>query len=73
MCLHNLYKHEERRTACKEIFRILKSNGTVIISDFKNTREYKKAFQELGMVIRKESTYFFDTFPPLTIIVAIKK
>lgn len=73
LCLHNLYKTEERKTACTEIFRILKPNGTVIISDFKNTREYKKTFEELGMMVRKEGSYFFDTFPPLTIIVATKK
>jgi arsenite methyltransferase len=73
LCLHNLYKREERKKACAEIFRILKSNGTVIISDFKNTREYRKAFEELGMVVKKEGTYFLDTFPPLTIIIAIKR
>jgi arsenite methyltransferase len=72
LCLHNLYKPEERKTACKEIFRILKPNGEVIISDFKKSSEYKKTFEELGMTVKKEGTYFFDTFPPLTIIVAIK-
>lgn len=73
LCLHNLYKVEERKQACTEIYRILKPNGKVIISDFKKTSEYKATFEQLGMTVKKEGTYFFDTFPPLTIIVATKK
>lgn len=73
LCLHNLYKAEERKTACAEISRVTKSGGQVIISDFKNTREYLETFRELGMSVRKEGTYYFDTFPPLTIMRAIKK
>ncbi|WP_394803608.1 methyltransferase domain-containing protein [Niabella hibiscisoli] len=30
LCLHNLYKTDERKTAGTEIFRILKPNGIVI-------------------------------------------
>ena len=73
LCLHNIYKKVEREQACKEINRILKPNGKIIISDFKNTGEYKKNFEMLGMNVQKVGTYFFDTFPPLTIIIAIKK
>ncbi len=73
LCLHNLYKSDERKQACGEIYRLLKPNGKAIISDFKHTNAYKKAFEELGMSVEKKGTYFFDTFPPLTIIVAIKQ
>ena len=72
LCLHNLYKTEERKQACEEIYRILKPGGEAIISDFKHTGEYKKEFESLGMKVQKKGTYFFDTFPPLTIIKAIK-
>ena len=72
LCLHNIYKPMERNQACIEINRILKPQGTVIISDFKNTGEYKKSFEMLGMKVQKVGTYFFDTFPPLTIIIAKK-
>ena len=58
--------------ACKEIFRILKTGGEAIISDYKHIGEYKKVFEDLGMKVKKESSYFFSTFPPLTIIKAIK-
>jgi len=72
LCLHNIYKTEERKQACREIYRILKPGGETIISDFKHTGEYKKEFESMGMKVKKEGTYFFDTFPPLTIIKAIK-
>ena len=39
----------------------------------KKTGEYKKAFEELGMTVEKSGTYFFDTFPPLSIIIATKR
>lgn len=73
LCLHNLYKADERKQACKEIFRILKPGGKAIISDFKKTGEYRTIFEELGMTVEKAGTYFFDTFPPLTIIIAAKR
>lgn len=72
LCLHNLYKKEERDQACKEIIRILKPNGEVIISDYKHLNEYKKSFEELGIKVEKVGTYFHNTFPPLTIIKAKK-
>ncbi|MGB3947934.1 MAG: class I SAM-dependent methyltransferase [Bacteroidia bacterium] len=73
LCLHNLYKKEERKKGCIEIHRILKTNGKAIISDFKNTKDYIDTFKELGMEVKDEGIYFFDTFPPLRIIVATKK
>jgi len=73
LCLHNLYKKEEREQACIEINRILKPGGKAIISDFKNINQYKNTFEVMGMEVRKVGTYYFDTFPPLTIISATKK
>lgn len=73
LCLHNLYKSEEKEQACIEIHRILKRNAKAIISDFKGINEYKKTFENLGMTVEKVETYYFDTFPPLTIIIATKK
>lgn len=73
LCLHNIKKAEDRKAACAEIYRILKPNGRVIISDFKKLGEYTNKFHSLGMKVWKEGTFFFDTFPPLTVISAIKK
>lgn len=73
LCLHNLYKPEERKQACAEIYRILMPGGEAIISDLKHIREYKKAFEDLGMQVQKKGPYFWDTFPPLSIVIAVKK
>lgn len=72
LCLHNLYNKEDRRIACSEIHRITKPKGQIIISDYKNIKEYKRTFISLGMEVQKEGPYFLDTFPPLTIIKAKK-
>lgn len=72
LCIHNLYKTDERKQACSEINRILKPGGEAIISDYKHTGEYKKNLEALGMKVEKVGICFFDTFPPLTIIKAVK-
>ncbi len=72
LCLHNIYNKQDRIRACNEIFRILKPEGKAIISDFKHTGEYRQTFVSCGMKVHKEGTYYFDTFPPLTVIVAKK-
>lgn len=73
LVLHNIYKKKGRIKACKEIFRVLKPGGTVVISDFRHTGEYKNEFKKLGMKTEKIGTSYFDTFPPLTIIIAVKQ
>lgn len=72
LCLHNIYEKEGRKEACREIGRLLKPGGKAIISDFKHTGGYAAWFKEMGMQVHKAGTYFLDTFPPLTIIVAEK-
>lgn len=72
LCLHNINHKINRQKACKEIFRILKPGGQVIISDFTHNKEYRETFASLGMEVKKIKTYFFDTFPPLTILIAQK-
>ncbi len=72
LCLHNIKKSEDRKAACAEIHRIIKPGGKIIISDFIKTGEYTKKLRSLDMQVEKEGTYFFDTFPPLTIVKASK-
>lgn len=72
LCLHNIKGKEQRATACKEIYRVLATGGTAIISDFKNTRHYASVFNDLHMEVTKKGPYLFDTFPPLTIVIARK-
>lgn len=72
LCLHNIYKKEDRVNACREIYRLIADDGDVIISDFRHTGEYSKILTELGMRVEKKGYYFWDVFPPLTVIQARK-
>ncbi len=71
-CMHCLAGPAEREQACREIERVLKGGGVAIISDFKYGREIGKYLSGLGMTVHDRGTYYFDTFPPLTILEAFK-
>jgi arsenite methyltransferase len=72
LCLHNIYDKPTRLKACNEIARVLKPGGVAIISDFKHTREYAKAFVKAGLRVERKMPNFLTTFPPLHILVAHK-
>jgi arsenite methyltransferase len=69
LCLHNLPSAAARRNACFEIARVLKPEGTAVLSDYKNAGSYARAFVEAGLKVRRFGPYVFSTFPPLTILV----
>jgi arsenite methyltransferase len=73
LCLHNISGKADRQKACREIARVLKRNGTALISDFKSTGEYEKAFRAAGLETIRTGMYWFSTFPPLRIVKAEKK
>lgn len=72
LCLHNIYNKAGRDKACREIYRVLKPGGIAIISDFKHTAEYNAVFKALGMKTAAPKTDYLNTFPPLTVIKAVK-
>jgi hypothetical protein len=57
--------------ACKEIARVLKSDGTALISDFMHTSEYEKEFRKMGLETKR--SFSFLIAPVLLHIVQIKK
>lgn len=72
LCLHNIPNRGGRAKACQEIVRVLKRGGTAVISDFKNTGFYATSFRSQGMNVRRKGPYLLDTFPPLSIVIAVK-
>jgi arsenite methyltransferase len=72
MCLHNIYDKEGRKTACKEIKRVLKPGGTAIIADFRHMSEYKKNFDEMGLETKHLQANYFTTFPAVGILLVKK-
>lgn len=72
LCLHNIPTQDERLKACREITRVLKPGGELILSDYKNIREYEDELRKLNLKVETTGPYLFDTFPPLKIIRAEK-
>jgi len=68
LCLHNIPSAEARRHACREMIRVLKPGGRALISDFKNTGDYAKAFRSQNTAVKVGALCLFDTFPPLRIV-----
>jgi len=52
MALHNIYEAAERRTAVREIARVLKPGGRVLIVDVRHTRNYAAILREDGVDAR---------------------
>ena len=52
MALHNIYNADERQTAVREIARVLKSGGRVLIVDVRHTRRYAATLRDAGLDAR---------------------
>jgi SAM-dependent methyltransferase len=51
LCIHNIPTKDGREKACREIARILKPNGTAIITDKSHTKEYRDIFAMEGLTV----------------------
>src|SRR6187549_3791546 len=52
MALHNIYNAGERQTAVREIARVLKSGGRVLIVDMRHIRQYAATLRDAGLDAR---------------------
>ncbi|MEY8001745.1 class I SAM-dependent methyltransferase [Clostridium sp. Mt-5] len=51
LCIHNIPTKDGREKACQEIARVLKPNGTVIITDKSHTKKYGEIFAMEGLTV----------------------
>ncbi len=72
MCIHNIYNVEGRKTACKEIGRVLKTGGTAVVSDWRHVKEYNRNFKDLGLQTQLLPAQYFTTFPAITTVIVKK-
>ncbi|MFZ0662573.1 MAG: class I SAM-dependent methyltransferase [Acidobacteriaceae bacterium] len=72
LCLHNIGDREKRRSAVREIARVLKPGGEAILSDFKKTGEYARELRREGLEVTRRWPNLLTTFPPLRIVGARK-
>ncbi len=72
LCLHNIADPAGRAHACGEIARVLKPGGVALVSDFRRTGDYARAFEAAGLAVTRTPWRPFDTFPPLRVVRAGK-
>jgi arsenite methyltransferase len=58
LCLHNIEPKADQAIACREIARVLKPGGRVIIGDYVPTHSYAQALREAGLDVRRLSSAF---------------
>jgi ubiquinone/menaquinone biosynthesis C-methylase UbiE len=58
LCIHNIPTQAGREQACREIARVLKPHGTVIITDKAHTQEYAETFAMAGLTVQLFRTSF---------------
>jgi arsenite methyltransferase len=72
LAIHNIDSSVERLKALREIARVLKPGGSVVIYDIFHTAEYAKNLQQLGLTDVKLSSYSFLWCVPSRTVTARK-
>lgn len=52
LCLHNITPKPQQAAACREIARVLKPGGRVVIGDYVPTHGYARALRDAGLDVR---------------------
>lgn len=63
LCIHNIPLKEGRDMACREIARVLKPKGVIIISDIRYVKEYAGFFAGEGLSVEVVNPGFLDGTP----------
>jgi len=72
MALHNITEVEGREQAAREIVRVLRPGGRVVIVDMGKTEEYAETFHEAGLLGVERGPRVWRMFPPVRYVTAAK-
>ena len=73
LCIHNIEDKAEQAQACREIARVLKPGGRVVIGDYLPTHAYAAAFAETGLTVVQSKPAFGVALSLMWIVVADKR
>lgn len=72
LCLHNIEPKADRAVACREIARVLKPGGRMVIGDYIPTHDYAEALATAGLVVRQSKAAFVVAGALMWLLVADK-
>jgi len=72
IAIHNIADQAGREQTIKEINRVLRPNGRVVLADFRHIEEYAATFKSLGWNAVEISARNFLIFPPVRVLRGVK-
>ncbi|MDN4594859.1 class I SAM-dependent methyltransferase [Polycladomyces subterraneus] len=71
LVLHNIKGREERKRAVRELVRVLKTGGRIVLCDIGRTGEFLSELQACGMEAERSGLYFW-IYPPVRVVRGVK-
>ncbi|WP_379002120.1 class I SAM-dependent methyltransferase [Methylobacterium iners] len=71
-CIHNIESKAEQRQACREIARVLKPGGRVLVGEWLPTHAYAEAFREAGLRVNASRSHFLTALALMWMVDAEK-
>jgi len=72
LCIHNIEDKADQARACREIARVLKPGGCIVIGDYVPTHAYAAALAGAGLTIVRSSPAFGVALSLMWLLVADK-